>query len=122
MGENDAETFANITRAQYDYDDEAFDNISQDAKDFISELLVKRKEYVLKITIIFLFLVSHIGIYHYFIFRDRLSAEECLRHRWISQGDDTMSQVKISTDKLKKFIIRRKWQVILLNNLYSAFR
>ncbi|XP_014275189.1 myosin light chain kinase, smooth muscle isoform X2 [Halyomorpha halys] len=85
MGENDAETFANITRAQYDYDDEAFDNISQDAKDFIAELLVKRKE-------------------------DRLSAEECLRHRWISQADDTMSQVKISTDKLKKFIIRRKWQ------------
>lgn len=85
MGENDAETFANITRALYDYDDEAFDNISQDAKDFIADLLVKRKE-------------------------DRLSAEECLRHRWISQADDTMSQVKISTDKLKKFIIRRKWQ------------
>lgn len=48
MGENDAETFANITRAQYDYDDEAFDNISQDAKDFIADLLVKRKELVKK--------------------------------------------------------------------------
>lgn len=85
MGDNDAETFANITRAQFDFDDEAFDNISDDAKDFISKLLVKRKD-------------------------KRLNAEECLRHKWISQGDDTMSQVKISTDKLKKFIIRRKWQ------------
>lgn len=44
MGDNDAETFANITRADYDFDDEAFDAISQDAKDFISALLVKRKE------------------------------------------------------------------------------
>jgi len=44
MGDNDAETFANITRADYDFDDEAFDAISQDAKDFISALLAKRKE------------------------------------------------------------------------------
>lgn len=44
MGENDAETFANITRATFDFDDEAFDAISQDAKDFISMLIVKRKE------------------------------------------------------------------------------
>lgn len=44
MGDTDAETFANITRADYDFDDEAFDAISQDAKDFISALLVKRKE------------------------------------------------------------------------------
>lgn len=44
MGENDAETFANITRADFDFDDEAFDAISTDAKDFISSLLVQRKE------------------------------------------------------------------------------
>jgi myosin-light-chain kinase len=44
MGDSDAETFANITRADYDFDDEAFSAISQDAKDFISALLVKRKE------------------------------------------------------------------------------
>lgn len=44
MGDNDAETFANITRADFDFDDEAFDSISHTAKVFISELLVKRKE------------------------------------------------------------------------------
>lgn len=44
MGDNDAETFANITRADFDFDDEAFEAISQDAKDFISSLLIKRKE------------------------------------------------------------------------------
>ncbi|XP_066996546.2 titin homolog isoform X2 [Anabrus simplex] len=89
MGDNDAETFANITRADYDFDDEAFDAISQDAKDFISSLLLKRKE-------------------------KRLTAKECLQHIWLAQHDDSMSCVKLSTDKLKKFIIRRKWQLNVL--------
>jgi len=44
MGDNDAETFANITRADYDLEDEAFDAISDNAKNFISGLLIKRKE------------------------------------------------------------------------------
>lgn len=44
MGDNDAETFANITRADYDFDDEAFNAVSQSARDFISALLLKRKE------------------------------------------------------------------------------
>lgn len=44
MGDNDAETFTNITRADYDLEDEAFDTISNEAKDFISSLLIKRKE------------------------------------------------------------------------------
>lgn len=44
MGKNDAETFVNITRADFDFDDEAFDAISKDAKDFIFSLLLKRKE------------------------------------------------------------------------------
>ncbi|KAE9527726.1 hypothetical protein AGLY_012799 [Aphis glycines] len=46
MGDNDSETFTNITKAEFDFDDEAFDAVSQDAKDFISALLIKRKEYV----------------------------------------------------------------------------
>jgi len=49
MGDNDAETFANITRADYDLEDEAFDAISNNAKDFISGLLIKRKEYIFNI-------------------------------------------------------------------------
>nr|CAD7199155.1 unnamed protein product [Timema douglasi] len=85
MGDNDAETFANITRADYDFDDEAFDAISQEAKDFIRALLIKGKE-------------------------ERLTASECLQHAWLAQHHDNMSCVKLSTDKLKKFIIRRKWQ------------
>jgi myosin-light-chain kinase len=44
MGENDNDTYANINRANFDYDDEAFTDISDEAKDFISKLLIKDKE------------------------------------------------------------------------------
>ena len=87
MGDSDADTFANITRADYDFDDDAFDAVSQEAKDFISNLLVHRKE-------------------------NRLTAKKCLESEWLAQyHDENLSNNKICTDKLKKFIIRRKWQV-----------
>ncbi|XP_034478596.1 myosin light chain kinase, smooth muscle-like isoform X2 [Drosophila innubila] len=86
MGDTDVETFSNITRADYDFDDEAFDCVSQEAKDFISQLLVHRKE-------------------------TRLTAQQCLESKWLCQRhDENLSNNKICTDKLKKFIIRRKWQ------------
>uniref|UniRef100_A0A1B6C5L4 Protein kinase domain-containing protein n=1 Tax=Clastoptera arizonana TaxID=38151 RepID=A0A1B6C5L4_9HEMI len=58
MGETDVETMANVTIAQYDFDDVAFDEISADAKDFIKSLLLKDKE-------------------------RRLTASECLSHKWL---------------------------------------
>lgn len=41
MGETDIETMANVTIAKYDFDDEAFAEVSEEAIDFISKLLVK---------------------------------------------------------------------------------
>ena len=41
LGDSEAETLANVTMATWDFEDEAFDEISDDAKDFISKLLVK---------------------------------------------------------------------------------
>lgn len=98
MGDTEVDTFANITRVDYDFDDEAFDNVSQDAKDFIMKLLVHRKE-------------------------DRMTAEDCLDFSWLALDNEHSNNVKICTDKLKKFIIRRKWQVcgircVLLIYLY----
>ena len=87
MGDSDVETFANITGMCYDFDDEAFEHISEDAKDFILKLLVKDQ-------------------------RKRLKALECLKHPWLSQrharakGD----YKEINTDKLKSFLMRRRWQ------------
>lgn len=44
MGDSDLETMANVTRANYDFDDESFDVISDEAKDLIEKLLVKDPE------------------------------------------------------------------------------
>ena len=43
MGDTDLETMANVTIAEYDYEYEAFDNVSKEAKDFIDRLLVKEQ-------------------------------------------------------------------------------
>lgn len=96
MGDSDPDTFANITRADYDFDDEAFDNVSQDAKDFIGNLLVHRKE-------------------------NRLTAKQCLASTWLTQQNEQLSKIPICTDKLKKFIIRRKWQVKYTFLFYLSF-
>lgn len=87
MGDNDVDTFSNITRAEYDFDDEAFDLVSDEAKEFIAGLLRGRQE-------------------------ERLTAQQCLQSEWLSlKGGDNVGVNQIRTDKLKKFIIRRKWQV-----------
>lgn len=41
MGATDIETMANVTIAKYDFEDEAFQEISDNAKDFIKNLLLK---------------------------------------------------------------------------------
>ncbi|XP_052903259.1 myosin light chain kinase, smooth muscle-like [Anopheles moucheti] len=86
MGDNDVDTFSNITRAEYDFDDEAFDLVSDEAKEFIAGLLRGRQE-------------------------ERLNAQKCLQSEWLSlKSGDNIGINQIRTDKLKKFIIRRKWQ------------
>lgn len=47
MGDSDLETMANVTTAEFDFNDESFDPISSHAKDFISKLLVKDKRYLI---------------------------------------------------------------------------
>ena len=41
MGDDDSETLVNVTMANWDFDDDSFDEISDDAKSFIEDLLVK---------------------------------------------------------------------------------
>lgn len=41
MGDSDNETLSNVTSASWDFEDEAFDEISENAKDFITNLLKK---------------------------------------------------------------------------------
>ncbi|CAG9571682.1 unnamed protein product [Danaus chrysippus] len=92
MGETDIETMANVTIAKYDFDDEAFNEISEDAKDFIRKLLVKDKE-------------------------SRPGATECLRHPWLIKrntkkdvpkkiSQSPKHELDVAKDNLRLFVER----------------
>ncbi|XP_058878604.1 myosin light chain kinase 3-like isoform X2 [Acipenser ruthenus] len=59
LGEDDNETLNNILVCQWNFEEEEFGNISEEAKDFISKLLIKNKCW-------------------------RISATEALKHPWLS--------------------------------------
>ena len=48
LGDNDAETYSNITKGNYSFEDDedVFSDISEEGKDFITKLLVRRPRYL----------------------------------------------------------------------------
>lgn len=80
MGDTDIETMANVTIAKYDFDHEAFTDISEDAKDFIRCLLIKDKE-------------------------RRPTAGGLLEHRWL----DVALENPICKKRLKRYVIKKRW-------------
>jgi len=86
MGNSDLETMTNVTKAIYDFDDESFDPISAEAKDFISKLLIKDPN-------------------------RRLKPNDCLNHKWLAKTPVKKGKTtKLSKTKLKKYVVRRRWQ------------
>lgn len=98
MGDNDAETYNNIGLAQFDFDDESFNDISPEAKEFISKLLVKDLSM-------------------------RMLSTESLNHSWLNpnikkakdpdEKSATPEIKKINTKNLRRFVIRRRWQKVV---------
>ncbi|KAK7065507.1 Immunoglobulin like [Halocaridina rubra] len=92
-GENDIETLKNVKACDWDFDEEAFKNVSNEAKDFIRRLLIKNKE-------------------------KRMTAHECLRHAWL-RGDysprlepiDMMRYIPIRDKIRAKY---KEWEKFLL--------
>ncbi|XP_053926388.1 serine/threonine-protein kinase 17B [Cuculus canorus] len=62
VGADNQETYLNISQVSVDYSEETFSSVSQPAKDFIQKLLIKNPE-------------------------ERPSAEACLSHLWLQQGE-----------------------------------
>ncbi|XP_012320296.2 myosin light chain kinase family member 4 isoform X4 [Aotus nancymaae] len=74
LGDNDAETLNNILACRWDLEDEEFQHISDEAKEFISKLLIKEKSW-------------------------RISASEALKHPWLS---DHKLHSRLNAQKKKK--------------------
>lgn len=84
LGDDDGDTMGNISKMAWDFDDPVFDEVTHEAKDFISRILLKDS-------------------------RKRMSVGECQKHSWLR----VKSKKKLETQRLKAFTARRKWKKAL---------
>ncbi|XP_066206006.1 myosin light chain kinase 3 isoform X2 [Saccopteryx leptura] len=88
LGETDAETMNYIVNCCWDFDANSFEGLSEDAKDFVSRLLVKEKSC-------------------------RMSATQCLKHAWLSSLPARASKSNACLKSqllLQKYLTHRKWK------------
>ncbi|XP_066512628.1 myosin light chain kinase 3-like [Hoplias malabaricus] len=89
LGENDTETMNNILHANWDFDSEAFESVSEEAKDFISRLLIPAK-------------------------CSRLSASGCMKHSWLNNLEEKAKRHRVrlkSQLRLQSYLAaHRQWK------------
>ncbi|XP_024245940.1 myosin light chain kinase, smooth muscle isoform X2 [Oncorhynchus tshawytscha] len=87
QGNSEAETLALVTGAQWEFDEESFEEITDQAKDFISSLLNKEP-------------------------RRRISCDEALVHSWIAEpiSADPSTTKCLSKEKMKRYLAKQKWK------------
>lgn len=88
LGDNDAETLNNVLAAGWYFDEEAFEGISDEAKDFVSNLIIKQKS-------------------------ARMSAARCLQHPWLNGLAEKAKRCNRrlkSQVLLRKYVMRRRWK------------
>ncbi|KAM7137501.1 myosin light chain kinase, smooth muscle-like isoform 1-T2 [Macrochelys suwanniensis] len=83
QGNSDMETLRNVTAAQWEFDEETFSAISQEAKVFIGQLLQKD---------------SHC----------RLPSDQALAHPWLQKTES--DRKVLSKERMRRFLARQKWQ------------
>lgn len=83
-GSNMAELFEQIMSGEYDYPEEYWDDISDEAKDLIDNLLLVDPE-------------------------ERFTAEQALEHPWLSAGMESTKELKVSS-KMADFLHQQKNQ------------
>lgn len=84
--ENDATLFAQIMRAEYEFDTPYWDNISKDAKDFVEKLMTLKP-------------------------CDRYSCAQALTDPWIAGTEQGTSDIQKSVaERMKKTILKAKWK------------
>ncbi|XP_066482019.1 myosin light chain kinase 2, skeletal/cardiac muscle [Tiliqua scincoides] len=88
MGDNDTETLNNVLASNWYFDEEAFEGISDEAKDFVSNLIIKNKS-------------------------RRMNAAQCLQHPWLNnlaaKAKSVNRRLK-SQVLLRKYVMRRRWK------------
>ncbi|NXT87134.1 MYLK2 kinase, partial [Anhinga rufa] len=88
LGDNDTETLNNVLAANWYFDEETFESVSDEAKDFVSNLIIKEKS-------------------------GRMSAGQCLQHPWLNNLAEKAKRCNRrlkSQVLLKKYVMRRRWK------------
>ncbi|XP_054029475.1 myosin light chain kinase 2, skeletal/cardiac muscle [Dryobates pubescens] len=88
LGDNDTETLNNVLAANWYFDEETFESVSDEAKDFVSNLIIKEKS-------------------------ARMSAAQCLEHPWLNNLAEKAKRCNRrlkSQVLLKKYVMRRRWK------------
>ncbi|XP_036387879.1 myosin light chain kinase 2, skeletal/cardiac muscle [Megalops cyprinoides] len=88
MGDDDSQTLNNVVAVNWYFDEEAFEHVSPEAKDFISNLLIRERS-------------------------GRLSATQCLKHPWLNSAEDKAKRSNIllkSQLQLRKYMAKRLWK------------
>ncbi|NXA26936.1 MYLK2 kinase, partial [Ibidorhyncha struthersii] len=88
LGDNDTETLNNVLAANWYFDEETFESVSDEAKDFVSNLIIKEKS-------------------------ARMSAGQCLQHPWLNNLAEKAKRCNRrlkSQVLLKKYVMRRRWK------------
>lgn len=91
IAETNQQTIENIISAEYNFDDEAFNDISIEAMDFIDRLLVKER-------------------------KGRMTAAEALEHTWLKQRTEKTSTKVIRTLRHRRYyqsLVRKEWNTVV---------
>uniref|UniRef100_A0A8C3NBA4 Uncharacterized protein n=1 Tax=Geospiza parvula TaxID=87175 RepID=A0A8C3NBA4_GEOPR len=96
QGDTDMETLSNVTAAQWDFEEETFSEISQQAKDFIRKVLPVwwRSPHDPPCVCC----------------SRRLPSAGALLHPWLQQPQPSSPKV-LNKERIRQFLARRKWQV-----------
>ncbi|CAD7669517.1 unnamed protein product [Nyctereutes procyonoides] len=88
LGDDDTETLNNVLSSNWYFDEETFEAVSDEAKDFVSNLIVKDQ-------------------------RARMSAAQCLAHPWLNNLAEKAKRCNRrlkSQILLKKYLMKRRWK------------
>ncbi|XP_045430196.1 myosin light chain kinase 2, skeletal/cardiac muscle isoform X2 [Pipistrellus kuhlii] len=88
LGDDDTETLNNVLAANWYFDEETFEAVSDEAKDFVSHLIVKDQG-------------------------ARMSAAQCLAHPWLNNLAEKAKRCNRrlkSQILLKKYLMKRRWK------------
>ncbi|XP_042639528.1 myosin light chain kinase 2, skeletal/cardiac muscle [Orycteropus afer afer] len=88
LGDDDTETLNNVLSGNWYFDEETFEAVSEEAKDFVSNLIVKDQ-------------------------RARMSAAQCLDHPWLNNLAEKAKRCNRrlkSQILLKKYLMKRRWK------------